>query len=347
MLKTEEEVSNSYDYGLALIKILMCFEVVLCHYWVPENEPFYLKPFQWMRMNAVTLFMIMSFYFCKKLYLEGKTVKFKRRMWRLIFPYVVWAIVYFVIYETIQLIFGVNLSVSISDLGWQLLLGSSPVLNPPFWYQADLIIITALYFVIFKFLSKEKSLIVIWILTAVSIFLQYSGINQLIFEGFEYEVRYTTGRLAEMIPFATIGISLAITSQINRIKEHRVLAIAILTVLYCLIFKYQIPEGTAPGFGYGGAQLIISSVIIFLLVIVIPFDKMFFFLKIAVQRLGKYTFGIFCLHFGVGNWINKFYSCMGWEINTFFECILIFILCYCVCALINLIPNKYFRQLVE
>lgn len=48
--------THSYNYGLALIKMLMCFEVVLIHFW-NEYVPLFLVPFDMLKGVAVPAFM--------------------------------------------------------------------------------------------------------------------------------------------------------------------------------------------------------------------------------------------------------------------------------------------------
>ena len=70
----------------------------------------------------------------------------------MLYPFLVWGGVYYIVYKLIQFMYSNRFSVSVMDLLWQLLLGSSPTLNPPLWYQADMIILTIIYSFIFAYL---------------------------------------------------------------------------------------------------------------------------------------------------------------------------------------------------
>lgn len=68
----DRSMENTYNYGLALLKIIMSFEVVLCHYWGRYGEYTvltgnYLLLFSWLRNLAVPVFLIISFYYLHSL----------------------------------------------------------------------------------------------------------------------------------------------------------------------------------------------------------------------------------------------------------------------------------------
>lgn len=327
----------------------MCFEVVLCHYWddVSGDVPFYLKFFSYARLLAVPTFMIMSFYLCKRLFTEPDVRGiFQKRMWRLLYPFWTWGILYFLFFGLVQLISKIDLSVSINDLLWQLTLGSSAALNGPLWYMADLIIITIAYYLIFKLLPKDKSFVCIWIVTIVAIVLQYSGVNAKLFGGFRNEIRWPIGRIAEMIPYATIGYSFSVTDYIDKVRKHRFGAGVLIAFVVTLAQCFGI-GGRFAGFGYSGISSIVIATLIFLLAAIIPFEKLPETVKRLIYILSKFTFGIFCVHDGVGRCVNFVLCKLGLPYNTFSECIIIFLICYIVCGLIWLIPCKYAKQLVE
>lgn len=118
---------DSYNYGAAVLKIIMSFEVVLCHYWLFENIsdiPVYLRIFNRLRMLAVPTFMIMSFYFLTNSALTKDIRVFKARIGRLLSPYIGWAVIYYIGYLILERIFDIELVGGIQDLICQLLFGN-------------------------------------------------------------------------------------------------------------------------------------------------------------------------------------------------------------------------------
>lgn len=61
-----ESIWESFNYGFTLIKILMCFGVVLHHCWATEDVPGYLQVFSILKPYAVPTFMFISFYLTQK-----------------------------------------------------------------------------------------------------------------------------------------------------------------------------------------------------------------------------------------------------------------------------------------
>lgn len=60
---------REFNYGIALLRTLMCFEVVLCHFWTTD-VPKVLMPFSVLRGLAVPVFMFLSFFFNRTYFLR-------------------------------------------------------------------------------------------------------------------------------------------------------------------------------------------------------------------------------------------------------------------------------------
>ena len=103
---------KEFNYGLALLRALMCFEVVLCHFWNSDGSRF-LMPFSMLRGLAVPVFMFLSFFLTEHTFLEYNKTKAKKRIWRVIYPQIGWAIIYWLGYTIGQFIIkGQNSSFS-------------------------------------------------------------------------------------------------------------------------------------------------------------------------------------------------------------------------------------------
>lgn len=76
------------NVGLNLLRMFMCFEVVLCHFWRDDTYSSLLKPFMTIRTYAVPVFMCMSFYLTKKVILSKNVGDIKKRLWRIVWPQV-------------------------------------------------------------------------------------------------------------------------------------------------------------------------------------------------------------------------------------------------------------------
>lgn len=91
-MKKEEILVENYNIGIAFLRIWMCLEVILVHYWSVsdiKNIPWYLLPFESTKMLAVPVFMIISFYFVEKDFISCDLLRIKKRFKRLVIPHCV------------------------------------------------------------------------------------------------------------------------------------------------------------------------------------------------------------------------------------------------------------------
>lgn len=343
-------IDKNYNYAMGLLKVVMSFEVVLCHYWVcgeMKNVPYAQWPFAAMRSVAVPAFMIMSFFFTRQVFEENSEAQNRKRLVRLVTPYWIWAIIYFGVYSFIYEITKIENVLTIKDLLWQLSLGSSPKLNTVLWYQADLIVLTLAYMIMHKVVPQKKILPFIGVIGILAIFLQYSGVNYLLFKDARYEIRYTFGRLIEMIPFTTMGYILADKRCISWLKKYKWSVAASCGVLFVAFVVYSVFGYTPDGFGYNGIGLLVSGSSIVIITIALPLENCGRRTKKIIDLLAKYSMGIYCLHFGVGFWLTKLYVKWELQINSFSECVVIWTICYMVCYLIEHIPSRFAKMMVE
>ena len=183
---------NNYNYGLSILKMFMCFEVVLCHFWQYDNS-LILKLFALMRNVAVPVFIMISFFLMKNFFLSLNHQKLQKRLVKLFKPQLYWAIIYFIIYKIcIIIIPNISLKLSLNDLLWQIILGHSPNLNPSMWFQFDLIILTIIFSIICHHFNSKKVICLISLLLGALI-LQYSGLNYATFNSMIYELKYPLG----------------------------------------------------------------------------------------------------------------------------------------------------------
>ena len=211
--------NKKINYGIAILKMLMCFEVILIHFWVgPVNK--ILVPFSMMEGLAVPVFMFLSFYFTHNTFLTNDNQIIKKRIWRVVYPQIGWAVLYWSVFIILQI--KVSLNITIKDLLWQIVTGHSPQINPSMWFQTILIALTLIYILIFRFVSDKKGILLIIFITILSLWIQYSGYNWMLFGTLRYELKYPLGRFFEMIPYATLGFFVAHFDLFNRLKriEH-------------------------------------------------------------------------------------------------------------------------------
>lgn len=317
-----------YDYGLAMLRMMMCFTVVLCHFWDAADARGVMRVFRFLRAYAVPVFMILSFIFSQKAFLQHDRQKVKSRFERLIIPQVGWAVMYWVVYILIDRTIGMGLQLGIGDLLWQLFTGHSPKLNAVMWYQFDLILLTALFLVIIShFKDRAEWILLAWGVAALAI--QYSKLH-LVFLPLRFELRYPLGRFSEMVPLAVVGYLLSSKNVLVRIKSHR-LASIVISILTMAVAVRLGNRWEPSGYDYQGAKRIVMGVAFVALFCAIPFERIPELGKKIIKVATSYTLGIYCMHNLVGTLTEKAMSYFGASVpkpQSFAECILIYLIAF-------------------
>ncbi len=342
--KLYTESNRQFDYGIALLRMLMCFEVVLCHCW-KEPGSIYLMLFEKLRLYAVPTFMILSFYLNQNFYEKKDAQSLKRRLLKLYIPQMLWAIIYFVSYGIGGTITKQKMMNGASSLFWQLFTGHS--MNPPMWFQFELIIFTIFFFAVFYFCNQKVGEM---ILSAVAIFcvgLQYTGVNYHFFSSMRYELSYPLGRLAETMPMALIGYFLAKYNLLKPLKKEKYnILIGIIITVSFGILDYKLNVITS-SFGYAGILPIGVTVGILMMVVNINFESANERIRQFIRSISRYTLGIYCEHILISVVLTGVLSTVfGVQSGKFIDCVLIYMISYFLSWEISKIPVRWIREIV-
>lgn len=347
-------MKKDYNMGIALLRVWMCFEVVLCHFRIwPNNEGIFYR----YQVIAVPVFMLSSFVFVDINKLIQKN-GMRKRMYRLLVPHLVWTCVYYVVCKMIDIKNGSQLIQGKTDFVWQLLFGHS--YNATLWFQVNLIVLTILFWIIFKVLKQGMALIVTMVLGYFALYLQYAEVlrsvlskivwPESIMGGYfsENYVIWTVGRLVEMVPYAVIGI---IAGKIKIIDTKKTYRIYILIGSYLLLNLFNKCNFFKPidGFGYQGMQGIFVGSLLLILFSNLPFEKIPLIAKKVIFEISKYTMGIYFMHRLVGMVFYKT-PLNGWlkmRQGTIYDCCIIFIASYVIARVIYKIPIKWIKMSVS
>ena len=322
----------------------MAFEVLLSHFakW-DEYNPLIVWPFRQLVSLAVPCFIAISFFLTAKSFINKDETKFKTRLYRLLIPQIGWAFIYYIIYALIDLTMHKNLHSGINDLFWQLFTGHSRYLNPSMWYQIDMIVVTIIFYYIFKLFDNKKSFIILSVITLLCYFLQFSGINVLLFGNLEFELKYPLGRIAEVIPYAYIGFTMKYLNIFDKLKPYRYAVMFICIVLFMLGFR--IPWITVDDFVYGGLAKPYLMLCVLTFAYLVPLEKLKIRCKKIILKVTDYTLGIYCSHRLINTLLAVFLPTM--KMHSFERCLIIYALSYAVCSFIDLIPNKTIKALIK
>ena len=288
----------------------------------------------------VPVFMFISFVLTTNTIKVGARDKIFRRLFKLYFPQLVWAGIYWLVHQIFMLASYKNMS----DLGWQLLVGCSRNINPPMWYQSDLIFLTIIFIVFYK-IFQDSIIYIIPIIITGSLFIQYSGINYKLFINCIYEIRYPAGRIIEMLPYACLGILFIECDLFEKIKSKRWTAQWILFI-FCVIGIVCDRVCEPEGFGYQGIQRIAIALFLATNFYIYSFEKINIKIQNVIFILSRYSLGIYCMHFMIGQMMNACYVKLGLKTGMIGECILIYLICLISAMGIAKIPLKFCKDMV-
>jgi surface polysaccharide O-acyltransferase-like enzyme len=300
-MKVEKKIITS----LAFLKIYLSLLVVISHSYTPNDS---IKNIIIVKliynMVHVPNFYILSFYFGYNLIKSKNINRIKKRFLRLLIPYFFWPIIIWSLNNILSFsIIKINV-IPFEKLILQLLTGHC--FMAVLWFQYNLIFIT-LIIIIIHLLFKDNLLYYILInLKLFGFFLQYSNYNFILFSGYEYERKYTFGRLFEIIPYCIIGYILASLKLVHILSKYRIISINIFVSIIIFNLKYNIFL-EIDGFGYQGSKLFISSISLFLIFSLIPNERIDnkYLIKI-IGFISIHTPGIYFIHLTVIYYLNIF-----------------------------------------
>ena len=356
----KKDGEKEVNVGLELLRVFLTLGVVLNHFWI-RDDPGGLGGGERMiwhwRTLAVPAFMTMTFLFTAKHFIATDTGWVKRRFVRLYEPFVFWAIVYWMV-RTALSAFNPDYSTSLSDLGWQLLLGSSRTLTMQFWFHADLIILTLMVFSAFKIVKFAKAGVFLSFAFIVAGFaVQYSPLNALLFADLPFEVKYPLGRVFCMLPYAGCGFLFAaakprIDSSPPAVKSAFAAGGAALAA-----FVVYAPVDLDPPeiVGYEGLSMVLTALGLVAAFYCIPRGRLPAFVRTAVLATSRYSMGIYCVHLLLGQLFYdyvlsaaKVQTAYGpMRVLSFGGCVAVWLLSYAFCRLFAALPFGFCTRAVR
>lgn len=178
-LNIKKGIEKYYFIGLAILRPILAFLVVVTHYYDAKYAKgiwklIYIKTER--NFYHVRIFFIMSFYFSYKTLISNTPKKNSKRFERLFVPYFVWPIIIFFLNKCLIHFFKIKIknNLTIDDLKRQLLLGYEYIFS--LWYQWTLIFMT-IFFILIIFIFKKDYNFILIIISIISFIFQYNGKN--------------------------------------------------------------------------------------------------------------------------------------------------------------------------
>lgn len=333
------------NIGISLLKIILSYSVVCIHFWNSEMKCLLNPIVSFFCSYAVYLFVFISFYFCQAQISEHRPDRIRERFIRLIIPQVGWTIIYCVLYELMDVLFGQNKISGMEDFWWQLFTGSRKGINQTMYFQIDLIFLT-LMFLLVVCLCKEKSTVVILSITLITLAMEYCGMLVRV-DNLRYELRYLVGRFFEFIPFATCGFMLSkykIMSQISAKKSMAVLlAGGVIVIEICSGSRIRSSD-----FINSGVITVSVACAIFIFFYLISLERVPVLIVRMIEGVSRYSLAVYCMHRLTETILRGIFEVFGYEIlfDTLGKCLVIYSICVLSSVIaVKIIPNKYFKML--
>lgn len=331
---------ESYNWGISILRVIMCFAVILEHFWVIETTPTgILGVFNWLRKIAVPVFMMLSFML---MYDRFKLYDYKDlfiRLRKLFAPLVFWAYIYWVCYKFLDVLYSTHLQNGVREMFLQMITGHCHI-NESMWFQSVIVVITI--FVVPVLFFKHE-LLMLNLMMVLSYCLQYSEITWHLLMPLQSEFRYPLGRLIECIPFAVLGCLLAKFRIVEKCKKYSFDFAVSIVLLLAIFYKYRF-FFNIEGFGYQGIEKSILSILFVCLFSILPLNLS----KVKMNcEFTNYTLGIYCMHRLIANILEVcIYSKFDIHVENFVDCVIIYIICFFVSHFIAIIMPNYSKYIV-
>lgn len=334
------------NYGLSLLKVIMCFEVLCCHFLSSATTPIWRLPLVLLKTSAVPVFMVISFLLCRKAVVSGATELLGRRVRRLLWPQISWAVAYYLLCFVLNLLDSGEI-LSPVTLVWQLLTGSNERLNPAMWFQTDLILLTVIFSLLFAWLKPRLSHGIILLVAAICLILQYGGMNYALFEPLQTEIKYSLGRIVEVWPFAAAAICLFSPKVLENLKKHWVWGCLGGLLLGAVSFLLKKPCGIFDSFGYAGIHMTLGAVGMVTFCCCLPLEKLGSRVTSFIEKLSRYTLGIYCSHLFIAKIFDFLQRKAGVTANDLAFTVAVFAGSYLMCHLLERTGKKQLIAMVR
>ena len=339
-MKFKPNIINKRDLGIELLRVVLCFWIVLVHCLSPSFLTIIIYKYNY----HVPCFIFISFYFFYTTLSKRDINRIKNRFIRLLIPFWTWPIIIWIFNNICFYYFSknrFNRFLSYNDLKIQLLLGRR--FYRQLWFLFNLLLFT-LAFLIISFILKKNFLFLFQILAIMIYILQYSGITIKLFHNYKDCIECSIGHCFATYPISIIALTFSSMKAIPTLKFNTFKIIFLSTMLMYLIFKYDIFLDI--NYGYYGFKKAIFAFLAFIIFGSLSIEKCKNeMLKIIIKRITQYTQGIFCLHYIVRFYFLKIFQIKKSGIN---ECIIIYLISYFISFIgSNCLSSTKFRYLFE
>lgn len=324
---------KSIYLGVEVLRMILSFLIVVVHCYNKKYIKIKLLyfPFFCLCFYVPTFFLI-SFYFSYKTFISRNIVKIKERFLRLLIPYIIWPVIFWLRFQFMNYLDGRNDKDKFKNLYYQIIIGDG--FHGVFWFQFNLILFSILLTIIIL-LFKKKCIYVILTIGLLMLIFNFGGFLK-IFTNYNHSVNHSIRPIPLTFIYSITGFFLGKFFLVDKLYRHK-----LITLFFLLPFIYVIKIYPKLFIIFKNFKIIIIIYIIinlFLFFAIIPFDIIKNnIILIIVKKTTSFTAGVYYLHPEIRNILKKYIIII--KNKTFIGCVLNYFICYSIC----LIGSKIFR----
>ena len=329
-------IKHKINLGIEILRMILSFLIVVihCHNKKGDDTKILLFCYNTLCFYVPTFFII-SFYFSFRLFISKDIIKIKQRFKRILIPYIIWPIIFWLRYNIFIIINNIKDKEIIKNLYYQILIGHG--FYGVFWFLFNLVFLS-LFIIIIIFLFHKKYLSILKIIFLLLMIYNYLGYNNYIFEKFNHRVNHSIKRIPSSLFYSISGFFLGEIKILDKLKNKKRLFFYFLFIEYCIIKDKNKIIINCPYFLLFIIDLV--SIILFLLFANIPFDKIEnSFIFLFIKQITKYTGGVYYLHPEVRDILIKYI-----KYRNIKGCILIYLICYFICLFGSILFKKSYLK---
>lgn len=365
---------KTFNLGWAILKLWMCYEVVLVHAWnsykpelVQSWEPgWMLAFFASLRPYCVPVFMTIAFFLAAEKFAAGGGEWLRKRFTRLLVPWVFWTLLAFITWKLLALGGATGpypypwdakavhppFATPLDNLGWQLLLGTTREYGSQMWFQAVLVIETAIFACFFRFLKSGWRTWGLSVLFFGALVAEYSGLNFYLFKDMIYEVKNPLGRIIPMIPYAAMGLFFGLRQRslegFSTARRWGIVAMASLLAVFMVVNDKNVIFAKPQGFYYTGLTMLAIAFALVTAFRFLPCEGLPDDVKAVIVKASKYSMGVYFAHIYVGRLLETLvFPGIGVVPRSFTAACVVFAVSFALCVLGSLIPGRRVKMLFQ
>ena len=331
----KKNVTNNRNLGIEILRMILCFWVVSFHC-LNKNKISYLVFYLTKtKFHHVPCFSFISFYFAYNIFNERNIQYFKRRLERLLIPYIIWPLIIFIIDNTLHSLFCFNIKpIYIHDLRFQILFGRQFIV--PLWFLFAIIFQSIVLFILSN-IFKQYFLFVTQLLIICSYIIQYR-LKLTFFGRYKMNVKLPILDSFSIFPLSLFGLNFASLNLMKLFKNNFTKVSILVYLMIYIFFNFEIFINIG---GYNGIIHIYISLLLFVGFYILPFENSYSWFQNSIRRITSYTNGIYCLQSKIIPIVISYFDQNGTLKSSLISYILLYFISFCSIKIVGITKLKY------